>query len=384
METDKIPKEVPIAQAPLENEQIHKNFLNQKGNFLLILGTIVIILVVLGVGGLFLIRSNNINVPSSQTVNQSTTIQPSVTSQADNYKDWRVNETNGYQIKVPPGWSIYISSRKKELSQTLTEHVEKRSKNSQILFRKETTIGSRKAIITEASYTGGHELAGVIDIDKDFVFLVNGNKEGYFDGIKNLQGSTQKYNQTDYQNFEQILNTLQVRDLLTIEPEDKWNTYIDQDKTFSIKYPSIFNETKNTYTNSTTLKSSGALTTMQPYNGGGGPKDIAIQFTIIPKKPTESLKQFVNRIANERAGEFTPGNVDSDLKKAITVGGQTALWYEGSLGPAVIHDEIFILKDESTVIQIMIYTGEGGTSDPYKKEHIMLIESMLLTFKFSN
>lgn len=48
METDKTPQEVPMAQAHLENEPIHKNLLNQKGSFLLIFGVVVIILVVLG------------------------------------------------------------------------------------------------------------------------------------------------------------------------------------------------------------------------------------------------------------------------------------------------------------------------------------------------
>lgn len=65
METDKIPQEVPMTQTPLENEQIHKSFLNQKGNFLLILAAIVIILVVLGAGGYILLGTRNNSLKSS-------------------------------------------------------------------------------------------------------------------------------------------------------------------------------------------------------------------------------------------------------------------------------------------------------------------------------
>lgn len=80
METDKIPQEIPMAQAPLENEPIHKSFLNQKGNFLLILGLVVLILVVLGAGGYFLTMNKNSN--SNQYIFQSSpSSNPVVVSQ---------------------------------------------------------------------------------------------------------------------------------------------------------------------------------------------------------------------------------------------------------------------------------------------------------------
>lgn len=368
-------------QDPLETPQSpssNNNKLNQKGVVPVIVGVIILILVVLG--GIYYLGTKK----EQQSIPPQIQNSAKPTATADNSNGWEVYETNGYQIKVPSGWNLFVRGKKKEPSQTFSEYVKQRGKNNQIIFQKEITIGNRKAIILDETYTWGHGLAGIVEIDKDFIFIVNGNKQGYFERIENLQNPEQKYNDTDYQNFEQILKTLQIRDLLNIESEDQWKTYSDQNSVFSIKYPSIFNETKNTYINSSTIKSGGALTTMYPYNGVGGPKDIAFQFNIIPKNSTESLEQFVNRIANERKGEpgGAPINTDSELKKEITIDEKRALWYEGRLGPSVSHDEIFIPKDELTVVRLLIYTGEGGTPDIYKKEHLALIESMLPSFKF--
>jgi len=59
MEADKIPQEVPITQAPIENEPAQKSLLNQKGSFLIILGAVVLILVLLGVGGYYFRTQTN-------------------------------------------------------------------------------------------------------------------------------------------------------------------------------------------------------------------------------------------------------------------------------------------------------------------------------------
>lgn len=48
-----------MAQAPIENELIHKSLLGQKGSFLLILGVVVLILVLLGVGGYYFRTQTN-------------------------------------------------------------------------------------------------------------------------------------------------------------------------------------------------------------------------------------------------------------------------------------------------------------------------------------
>lgn len=70
MKSDKIPKEIPVAQTRLENESIRKSLLNQKGNLLLILGAVVMILVVFGAGAYVLLgtRNNSLKSSSNPTV----------------------------------------------------------------------------------------------------------------------------------------------------------------------------------------------------------------------------------------------------------------------------------------------------------------------------
>lgn len=71
MKADKIPQETPIDQAPLENEPVYKSFLNQKGSFLLILGLVIIILVVLGIGGYYLVFQNLLYKNTDQSQQQA-------------------------------------------------------------------------------------------------------------------------------------------------------------------------------------------------------------------------------------------------------------------------------------------------------------------------
>ncbi|MDO8657226.1 MAG: hypothetical protein Q7K55_00690 [Candidatus Levybacteria bacterium] len=87
MESDKIPQETPMAQAPLENEPIRKNLLKQNGNFLFILG-VVVILVVFGVGGYLLTMSKNQN-PNQHTIQPTvtTTQQNTVTNTSANWQE---------------------------------------------------------------------------------------------------------------------------------------------------------------------------------------------------------------------------------------------------------------------------------------------------------
>lgn len=71
METDKIPQESLMTQAHPENEPIQKSLLNQKGNFLLILGAVVIILVVLGAGAYVMGQKSKIDKPEKTMQQQS-------------------------------------------------------------------------------------------------------------------------------------------------------------------------------------------------------------------------------------------------------------------------------------------------------------------------
>lgn len=103
METDKIPQEIPMTQAHLESEPIHKNLLNQKGSFLLILG-VVVILVVLGAGGYLLIMNKNqssdqyISQPTSsnETANWKTYTSPQA-SYSFKYPDYLRESTSDYE-----------------------------------------------------------------------------------------------------------------------------------------------------------------------------------------------------------------------------------------------------------------------------------------------
>ncbi len=97
METDKIPQELPITQAPLKNEPIRKSFLNQKGSFLLLLGAIVIILVVLAAGGYLLTMNKN---------SKSNQYMPQPTSSSAQTKNQYVNTTLGFTLHLPDGWEV--------------------------------------------------------------------------------------------------------------------------------------------------------------------------------------------------------------------------------------------------------------------------------------
>lgn len=96
-----------MPQDHLENEPIHKNLLNQKGSFILILG-VVIILVVLGVGGYFLTKNKNSN--SNQYISQPTptSTQPTSLNETANWKTYTFERVNSsvpkFQIKYPPNW----------------------------------------------------------------------------------------------------------------------------------------------------------------------------------------------------------------------------------------------------------------------------------------
>lgn len=80
MKTVKISQETHMVQTPHENEPIRKNLLNQKGNFLLILGVVVLVLVVLGVGAYYLGIQKN----KSSHQPQNNQIQTSPTSKVSN------------------------------------------------------------------------------------------------------------------------------------------------------------------------------------------------------------------------------------------------------------------------------------------------------------
>lgn len=117
-----IPQETPIAQAPLENEPMHKSLLNQRGSFLLILGAIIVILVVLGAGGYLLTMNKNSNsiryVPQpTPTPTQQNTYQ-STTANWKPYTSTRI----GFTIKYP--------AEKLEINDSDTGEVELRGNES--------------------------------------------------------------------------------------------------------------------------------------------------------------------------------------------------------------------------------------------------------------
>lgn len=100
VETDKTPQETPIAQTSLENEPVHKNLLNQRGSFLLILSAVVIILVVLGAGGYLLTMNKNQN--SNQYISQPlpTLTQPTSSNETANWKIYISRDTM-FSFKYP-------------------------------------------------------------------------------------------------------------------------------------------------------------------------------------------------------------------------------------------------------------------------------------------
>ncbi|KKR93161.1 MAG: hypothetical protein UU73_C0001G0342 [Candidatus Daviesbacteria bacterium GW2011_GWA1_41_61] len=100
METDKIPQELPMAQAHLENESVHKSFLNQRGNFLLILGAVVTILVVIGAGGYLLTMNKNSNPNQYSPQATSTSTQPISSNETANWKTY-TNKQYGFTFKHP-------------------------------------------------------------------------------------------------------------------------------------------------------------------------------------------------------------------------------------------------------------------------------------------
>lgn len=97
MSADKIPQEVPITQAHLENKPIHKNLLNQKGSFLLILG-LVIIIIVFGAGGYLLTMNKNQN--SNQYISQPTPTSTQPTS-LNEIESWKIYQNAIFSFKYP-------------------------------------------------------------------------------------------------------------------------------------------------------------------------------------------------------------------------------------------------------------------------------------------
>ncbi len=165
-----------------------------------------------------------------------------------------------------------------------------------------------------------------------------------------------------------------------------WKTYIDQYKTFSIKHPPEFYETKSTYDDTSKVnvsllrKDGGALTNFLPATRGPNKDgEMSITFDILAKNQSETLKNFVNRWINLNIGEFAPGNVDSNLKETLTVDGKSSLFYQGNLGPSVEHVEVYIPKNDTKVVRVTIYANKSQlpTSD-----QITLLKEMLSTFKF--
>lgn len=172
----------------------------------------------------------------------------------------------------------------------------------------------------------------------------------------------------------------------TVDPTAEWKIYTDPTNTFSLKYPSQFNETK-VETGAPKIKGwefAGYISTSKDTNPLAiDESGMSFTFMILDRKKGEEMKSFVNRIVNESSGEFSPGDVSSEFKNYVIVDKEQALWYEGSLGPAVIHTEIFIPHNDNSVVSIEIWSGEATiTNKPYNQTQKVLIDQILSTFKF--
>ena len=186
--------------------------------------------------------------------------------------------------------------------------------------------------------------------------------------------------------YKQILTTFQFFDQNQTEKTSDWKTFYDTTRTFSVKHPSNFQVIKE-YTIQYGLdklkwKYAGMIYRVDPSNPSDR-EDITIEFTLRTKGEAESMTDFINRTVNENAGEFAPGDVSSKFKNNMTIDDRKALWYEGNIGPAVPHVEIFIPKDEISVVVATITTGERAiTGKPYNEDHKILIEKIFSTFQF--
>jgi hypothetical protein len=167
-----------------------------------------------------------------------------------------------------------------------------------------------------------------------------------------------------------------------------WVTYVDLTKTFIIQHPPKFYETKEVPFPSAgaTVKGwqdAGILSTESNTWGMSNPDDMVIQMSIVAKKPNEPLETSIDNAINENSGEFAPGHVIPDVKRKIIVDGRDGLWYEGSLGPAVPHIDVFIPKDENTMVIFAVYTGQPQLGpDKLYSAHKALLEQMLSTLQF--
>lgn len=138
---------------------------------------------------------------------------------------------------------------------------------------------------------------------------------------------------------------------LVKEETANWKTYSDSSNSFSVKYP-------------------------QKFNG----QDLRITFNLLTKQPDQTLESFVQDYINGRGSQLYDKNLlVPSVKKDTTVEGKTALWYEGNLGPAAKHIEVYILKESKSVVAIEMYGG-----DIISDNQRTLLNQILSTFQFTN
>ena len=159
-----------------------------------------------------------------------------------------------------------------------------------------------------------------------------------------------------------------------------WKTYTSPNRTFLLKYPPQLYETKKYIANlPVDWKDEGVMSTSKVWNDFRSADDYRLEFSTRAKKQTETLEEFVQRTVKEQSGEFfNPDNLANAKKKSIEVNGKASLMYQGSLGPAVEHVEVFIPHNNVEVTVIELWSNNPPPSSLQQK----ILDQILSTFRF--
>ena len=157
------------------------------------------------------------------------------------------------------------------------------------------------------------------------------------------------------------------------EATANWKTYTSQNKIFTLKYPLEL---------TATAQGEGVLSTVSPWNDTFmKSSDYRVEFSLGTKAQGENLKNFADRTIKQQSGQISNQNLLSpDSQKSLMVNNHQALWYVGNLGPATKHVEVYIQRNETSVVIVQLWDN----SQPPTTEHQTTLNQILSTFQFTD
>lgn len=208
------------------------------------------------------------------------------------------------------------------------------------------------------------------------IFLKQTDKNGNYDQI-----------------YNQVLATFKFLD--SPGPSAVKKTYFDPNNVFSLQYPYNYFETKNIANPDIGgWKSAGAISTELPYNTGPTKEaDIQILMYLRPKPVNQSLAEFIEgnvltfyRENNDMFGPTSqPSKITPDNRENIIVDGRNSIWLEGSFSPGITHIEVFIPKDETSLVFLEVYEGTAAKVNRNLQQYEQnkkIIKEILSSLKF--